>query len=482
MPLHRTDIVILLFIAGLALLRLIAIGFSPLGLDVEEAQYWQWSTTPDLGYFTKPPMIAWFIGLSTTIFGQTEFGVRALAPVLQALMAILMMMMGRSTGQAATGRWAAVLWMTTPISAIGGFIMSTDSPMLLFYLSATLMLCPLAKGERLTLLQSIVAGVMIGLAILSKYAAIYLLAGLVIWWIWHGRLVIPLAKTRQGWGSIFGFFLAMIIAMLPNLIWNLNHGFVTAKHLGDNANLAQTELSLVRPIEFLISQMGVAGPVIAILAFWALWRLRQDPIGKFWIALSIPALFLVTIQAIRNDANANWAVASWPPLIILLSLMITKYGQKLRAITGIGLNSVLAAIILFGTFAGSFGVFTPSSDPLRRMRGWDQHYQDLSQFTARHHAEAIITTRRGHIAKMIWHHRHNPITIELVDRNDIAQNHFEQRFRWTPRAGRNIILINEEALPPSLEQIQWLGKSESSKHKISKKRDRELQFHLGVEK
>ena len=124
------DMVIYGIVALLLAVRLVIIAITPLGLDIEEAQYWQWSTTPDLGYFTKPPMIAWLIGLSTSIFGSSEFGVRFFAPIIQAITAIIMLMIGRGMGQASIGRWAAVIWISLPVSAIGGFIISTDSPMI----------------------------------------------------------------------------------------------------------------------------------------------------------------------------------------------------------------------------------------------------------------------------------------------------------------------------------------------------------------
>ena len=100
-------------------MRLISIALTPLGLDVEEAQYWQWSTTPDLGYFTKPPMIAWLIGLSTSILGENSFGVRALALILHAIMAILILKIGTQIYSHRAGALGAIIWMTLPISALG---------------------------------------------------------------------------------------------------------------------------------------------------------------------------------------------------------------------------------------------------------------------------------------------------------------------------------------------------------------------------
>ena len=179
----------LLFVAIIfvTILRLLSIWFSPLGLDVEEAQYWQWSTTPDFGYFTKPPMIAWVISSSTFIFGETNFGVRALSPILQFVMIILIMKITANVYTQRAGVLAAILWITLPICTLGSQIISTDTPMLLFILAALFLLSPLAMRQSISPQQATLAGIFTGLAMLSKYAAIYLPVGILLWWLWTGR-------------------------------------------------------------------------------------------------------------------------------------------------------------------------------------------------------------------------------------------------------------------------------------------------------
>lgn len=51
----------ILLAAGLMLARLVALFRTPLELYPDEAQYWLWSRTPDFGYYSKPPMVAWAI-------------------------------------------------------------------------------------------------------------------------------------------------------------------------------------------------------------------------------------------------------------------------------------------------------------------------------------------------------------------------------------------------------------------------------------
>ena len=50
----------------ITIVRSMAVITTPLDLGVDEAQYWLWGQTPDFGYFTKPPLIAWICLLYTS--------------------------------------------------------------------------------------------------------------------------------------------------------------------------------------------------------------------------------------------------------------------------------------------------------------------------------------------------------------------------------------------------------------------------------
>jgi len=63
-------------ILGALIFRWFIVFNSPLGLHGDEAQYWSWSQNLDWGYFSKPPLIAWIIAISTSLFGQAEWAIR----------------------------------------------------------------------------------------------------------------------------------------------------------------------------------------------------------------------------------------------------------------------------------------------------------------------------------------------------------------------------------------------------------------------
>src|SRR3954468_11713165 len=69
-------------------LRVLWIALQPADLYPDEAQYWIWSQQLAFGYYSKPPLVAWLIALTTGLFGDSEFAIRLSAPLLHAAAAV----------------------------------------------------------------------------------------------------------------------------------------------------------------------------------------------------------------------------------------------------------------------------------------------------------------------------------------------------------------------------------------------------------
>ena len=78
----NADILTLIALICLLIARLFAIYVTPLELGVDEAQYWVWSQDLSLGYYSKPPLIAWIIWATHAVIGHSSFGVRIFAPII----------------------------------------------------------------------------------------------------------------------------------------------------------------------------------------------------------------------------------------------------------------------------------------------------------------------------------------------------------------------------------------------------------------
>ena len=60
-------------ILALFVLKIGAVFFTNFSLYGDEAQYWLWSKELDFGYYSKPPLLAWFLFGHTAFFGDSFF-------------------------------------------------------------------------------------------------------------------------------------------------------------------------------------------------------------------------------------------------------------------------------------------------------------------------------------------------------------------------------------------------------------------------
>ena len=162
---------------ALTAVRLAAIFITPLELYPDEAQYWLWSRTLDFGYFSKPPMVAWAIW-ATTLGSDAEPFVRLSAPLFQAATALGVFVLARRLYGSEVALAACALYHLMPGVQLSSAVVATDAPLLaaLTWALATYVYLPQTEGRRRWVAAGC-AGGLLGLAFLSKYAAIYALIG-----------------------------------------------------------------------------------------------------------------------------------------------------------------------------------------------------------------------------------------------------------------------------------------------------------------
>jgi hypothetical protein len=57
-------------VAAITAARLLWLAVQSAGLYPDEAQYWFWAKHLAFGYYSKPPLVAWLIALTTALFGN----------------------------------------------------------------------------------------------------------------------------------------------------------------------------------------------------------------------------------------------------------------------------------------------------------------------------------------------------------------------------------------------------------------------------
>lgn len=102
----------------------------------DEAYYNLWSSKLSLGYYDHPPMIAWWISLGKSVFGETTLGVRFCASIAFFLVSILVARIAFIIGGGDKILISVILFnIMAPVMGLG-FIATPDAPLILFWTCA----------------------------------------------------------------------------------------------------------------------------------------------------------------------------------------------------------------------------------------------------------------------------------------------------------------------------------------------------------
>lgn len=468
---------VMIFALLVTVARSIAVFLSPLELGVDEAQYWLWSQNFDFGYYTKPPLTSWIIGLFHGVFGHEIWAVRLPAAWMHLATGLLL---GRATTwlyNHSAGRWALMLWLFLPATSLGSFIISTDTPLLLVWSAAVLAIAAALTGRLSYRRALILAGAAVGMGMLAKYAAIYAVVGMLLLVIWTH---VSARQQTIGWLDFAAFLGMATLVASPNLIWNLGNDFATMRHLGDNANLGLQSHDFGNVADFIGAQFGVAGPVVFALMTLALFSRNGDPARLMALCFGLPVICVMLVQSYLSEANANWAITALPMLTVWLAGWLASPGGKRWGLLAVAVNGGIALVFFVASMVGQLGAMAPASDPLRHLRGWQALAQDITPVIEQSGADLIIADRRATAALLSWHFYQTDIIIRVNDADGIPSNHFEQNLAWQPQSGQRLIALDGRNTPPLLPDVVWDGQSTLSSQIISADQQRTLFIYSGT--
>ena len=300
-----------LTVVALVLIRLVAAAWTPITYD--EAYYWLWAKNLALSYYDHPPAVAFVIRLGTIIAGDTELGVRLVSILLALPMSYAVYRTAEILfGGTRVASNAAIFLNLTMMAAVGTLIVTPDSPLLvassfvLFFLAKVL---ESGRGE-----WWLAVGAAAGVALLSKYTAMFFGASILIW-------LISVPQLRRWFLSPWLYLggLVAIAVFSPVIIWNADHHWVSfIKQLG-RSHIDQFRLSFVA--ELIPSQMAFATPLVFILGAMGLYALMRREGGALASRALIGAMFWVIAlyfvwHSLHARVEANWFAPVYPAFAI----------------------------------------------------------------------------------------------------------------------------------------------------------------------
>lgn len=429
-------------LGALLLARLILLRFNATDLFFDEAQYWTWSLEPAFGYYSKPPLIAWLIGVSNAICGTSEFCIRLPAPILHTATAMVVFALGTRLYDPRIGFWSALAFATLPGVSVSSGIMSTDVPLLLCWALALYAFVALLDTPRLW--PAVLLGAALGIGFNAKYAMLFFVPSAAVylalvperrWLLRDRRLYVALALA------------ALLVA--PNVIWNATNSFATVAHTADNANWGGSLANPGKALEFLGAQFAVFGPILFGALIWITfqaWRGGIPAEDRLLLCFALPVLAVVTVQAFLSRAHANWAATGYVAATILVTAAFVRSRSWgwLKASFALHLV-VLIAIGAAVAYAGRFSL-PLAGDPFARTLGWKEiaaaAIAELENARRRGKPYgSVITDERALTAELLYYMRSEPTPVLAWRRGNAAHDHYELTRPFSAGSPEPVLLV-----------------------------------------
>ena len=322
--------------------KIAAISFTEFNLFPDEAQYWLWSQTLDFGYYSKPPLLAWFIAGYTKVLGSSFISLKIFPIIIYFFISFavygLCLKLKLSKNSSVT---CSLTFLILPAVSLSSFLVSTDLLLLFFWIISMILILQIRNLN--SILNFVLLGFFLGLAFLAKYAAVYFLLCLFVLLILDKKTYMSFKKNPIG---VIFFIVSFLIVFSPNFFWNLSNGWITLTHTSENANLKNLKINFYEPLKFISSQMLMVGPVIIFSSILLIKNFIYDFRNKFLLIFLIPIFLIILIESLLVRANANWAAPALISLFILLFRFIEKERPHIIKLNFI-VNYIIA-MILFG--------------------------------------------------------------------------------------------------------------------------------------
>jgi 4-amino-4-deoxy-L-arabinose transferase-like glycosyltransferase len=428
-------------ILAVTLIRIAVLILSPLELYPDEAQYWWWSQTPDWGYFSKPPMIAWVIWLTRHVFGNAEWALRISSPILHGLTALAVFGIARLAFNSRVGLWSALAYLTTPGVSYSSGLISTDVPLLLFW--AIGLYAFLRAANEPGWLWPIVCGLALGFGLEAKYAMLYFVLGAVI-----AAMVAPRIRKLVFGAKGAAILIIGLLLLLPNVMWNAAHGFPTVAHTESNADWGHAHYSLLNAANFLAGQAGVLGPILFVgllLAFRQLWREPQRPEAQLLLtAFCAPALALITVQSFISEANANWAATAYVAAVPLSVSALIGFWQSRALWVSFAVDGLAMALLWIILISPSFADHIGLGNAFKREEGWSALGKAVAARARTVKYDDVVAANRSIMAEILYYARDCSTPMKMWDRDLHDDDHFQMTMRLAPSSKRFLLVISPE--------------------------------------
>jgi len=406
----------LVLITGLFLWRLLFIYIVPLDLVPDEAYYWDWSRHLALGYYSKPPMIAWINALSTGLLGAGPFAVRLPAVVFGTLGLVLLYLLAKRLFDARIGFWTVATVAASPGNTALNLLMTIDAPLVFFWCLALYCLWQALEDGTTAWRWWLATAMAVGLGSLSKQMMLVFLLLMLLFLAVSGRDR-PLLKRPWPY-LVIGISLLMLV---PVLWWNQQHDWITLQHTSHHFAGNHQFFRFFQTVpDFIGSQLLLISPVtwllLAALTASLLPRLlRQRRPVQFLLLFSSIVLIVILMMSFRQRINGNWPAVYYPAGLLLLSAWgcgAVSLGNCLDRwrrfyFPGVAIGAGFTVLTYMLPFIMTVtGLSGGKFDPTVRLKGWHELGRQVGDLlAAQPHPEQtfLLAMKRQEVSELAFY-------------------------------------------------------------------------------
>ena len=441
------------------------------GLSVDEAHYALYATHLALSYFDHPPLVGW-VQWPLVAMDAPVAVLRWIPELLWLGTALLVFQIAerlqtfttgpRATQRLGAGFWAVLSMALAPLLHVLGIGLLPDT--LLMFFTALLMwqtLGLMASDTPENPARWLCLGLVLGLAGLSKYTAIFAAASVAASLLY----VQGVCGVRRP-GPWLAVGLAVVVVS-PVVIWNYQNGWISFVYQIQHGKGGGWRA--VALIQFLVVQLLAYGPLL-LWGATGWWVLRATVARVLPVFFALPFVLLAALSG-GGSSLPHWTAPAWVALAPFAGVGLVNFlhdGASAWRTWGIGALVAVQLVLglgLMGLMAGGGAPwFTPkttsndatqpapeSPNPFADVHGWDQAGARALVLAQQQGLQSVSVQNWTLASRIGWYARPLPVHV-LEDRfdqfdfwaGDLPQGGSTLLVDWSPMAYEVPI-----ALPPT---------------------------------
>ena len=311
----------------------------------DEAYYAMYARHLSWGYIDHGPVIAYLVRLFT-ILGENSFTVRLGALTLLFMLTVFLYRFGKTYFNEATGIIMSLGISANMLFHTNAVVITPDVPLAFFTIMAIIYYY---KAYFIDAKYLYAAGILLGLAVLSKVSALFPAVGIILF-----PFVIQGKRHFLSDIRFYGSLVAALLVFIPFIIWNLQNDLAFVRYQGSHVT-SSGSWSDFRGLW--LSLLVTIGPVFfyysVIKPFLLLKRLLSisPELTYFTIVTIIPTIYFL-VHSVFSRMEVNWPAPIFSGGLFLFGILLGENWPvyRKRFIFQVGFSLLLILIVTVQTF------------------------------------------------------------------------------------------------------------------------------------